>query len=110
MATKGYSMRNLHFMLYEVLDVLSLTEEEYFSNHNRENFDIMLDVAEDIAEKYLRPYFKESDKNPPQLSNGRVKVHGSLHNYYNAFCSAGLLASTFDEKLGGSQVPKTVYA
>ena len=66
MATKGYSIRNLQFMLYEVLDVLSLTEEEYFSNHNRENFDIMLDVAEDIAEKYLRPYFKESDKNPPQ--------------------------------------------
>lgn len=110
MATKGYSMRNLHFILYEVLDVLSLTEEEYFSNHNRENFDIMLDVAEDIAAKYLRPYFKESDKNPPQLKNGRVRVHQSLHNYYNAFSSAGLLASTFDERLGGSQVPKTVYA
>ena len=49
MATKGYSIRNLQFMLYEVLDVVSLTEEEYFSNHNRDNFDIMLEVAEDIA-------------------------------------------------------------
>ena len=68
-------MRNLHFMLYDVLNVLSLTEKEYFSNHNRETFDIMLDVAEDIADKCLRPYFKESDKNPPQLINGRVRVH-----------------------------------
>jgi alkylation response protein AidB-like acyl-CoA dehydrogenase len=110
MASKGYSMRNIHFMLYDVLNVLSLTEKEYFSNHNRENFDIMLDVAEDIADKCLRPYFKESDKNPPQLINGRVRVHRSLHEYYNTFCSAGLLASTFDEKFGGSQVPKTVYA
>ena len=110
MASKGYSMRNLQFMLYYVLDVLSLTEKEYFSNHNRENFDAMLEVAEDIADKCLRPYFKESDKNPPQLINGRVKVHQSLHDYYNTFCSAGLLASTFDEKLGGSQVPKSVYA
>jgi alkylation response protein AidB-like acyl-CoA dehydrogenase len=110
MASKGYSMRNLRFMLYDVLNVLSLTEKEYFSNHNRENFDIMLDVAEDIADKCLRPYFKESDKNPPQLINGKVKVHRSLHDYYNIFCSTGLLASTFDEKFGGSQVPKTVYA
>jgi alkylation response protein AidB-like acyl-CoA dehydrogenase len=110
MALKGYSMRNLQFILYDVLDIASLTEKEYFSKHNRENFDVMLEVAEDIADKCLRPYFKESDKNPPQLINGRVKVHRSLHNYYNTFCSAGMLASTFDEKLGGSQVPKSVYA
>ncbi|HEX6889193.1 MAG TPA: acyl-CoA dehydrogenase [Chryseolinea sp.] len=110
MAFKGYSMRNLQFILFDVLDVVSLTEKEYFSQHNRENFDVMLEVAEDIADKCLRPYFKEGDKNPPQLINGRVKVHRSLHDYYNTFCSAGLLASTFDEKLGGSQVPKSVYA
>ena len=110
MAAKGYSARNLRFVLYEMLDVVSLTGEEYFSNHSRENFDSMLDVAEEIAEKYLRPYFKEGDRHPPQIVNGRVKVSPSLHNYYNAFCSAGLLASTFDEKSGGSQVPKTVYA
>jgi butyryl-CoA dehydrogenase len=110
MASKGYSLRNLQFVLYELLDVVSLTQEGCFSNHSRENFDIMLEVAEDIAEKYLRPYFKEGDRNPPQIANGRVMVHHSLHNYYSAFCSAGLLASTFDERLGGSQVPKTVYS
>jgi len=110
MGLKGYSIRNLQFLLYEVLDVVALTEADYFSSHTRENFDIMLGVAEDIAEKYLRPYFKEGDRNAPQLVNGRVTVHQSLHDYYNAFCSTGLLASTFDEKLGGSQVPKTVYA
>ena len=49
MASKGYSVRNLQFVLYELLDVVSLTEEGYFSNHSRENFDIMLEVAEDIA-------------------------------------------------------------
>ena len=110
MAAKGYSMRNLQFILFDVLDVLSLTEKEYFSEHNRENFDAMLEVAEDIADKCLRPYFKESDKVPPQLVDGRVKVHQSLHDYYSTYCSTGLLASTFDEKLGGSQVPKSVYA
>ncbi|HMG91122.1 MAG TPA: acyl-CoA dehydrogenase [Chryseolinea sp.] len=110
MVCKGYSKRNLQFILYDVLDVVSLTKKDYFAKHNRENFDIMLEVAEDIADKCLRPYFKESDKNPPQLINGRVKVHRSLHDYYKTFCSAGLLASTFDEKLGGSQVPKSVYA
>lgn len=110
MAFKGYSLRNLQFMLYDVFDVVGLTEAQYFSNHSRESFDIMLQVAEDIAAKFLRPYFKESDKNPPQLLGGKVNVHSSLHDYYNTFCSTGLLASTFDDRLGGSQVPKTVFA
>ncbi|MEO7044301.1 MAG: acyl-CoA dehydrogenase [Ferruginibacter sp.] len=110
MATKYFSKRNLHFMLYEVLDVLSLAKDPYFSAHDAESFNMVLDTAEVIAEKNMRPFYKESDRLQPELINGVVKVHPALHDYYQSFCESGLLAATFDEKYGGQQLPKTVYA
>ena len=110
MATQYYSRRNLNFMLYEVLDVLSLTKHPYFAAHDAESFNMVLDTADGIAEKTMRPFYKESDRLQPELINGAVKVHPALHDYYKSFCESGLLASTFDEKYGGQQLPKTVYA
>jgi alkylation response protein AidB-like acyl-CoA dehydrogenase len=110
MTTATYSRQNLHFMLYEVLDVLSLTKHPYFALHNAETMNMVLDTAERIAEKNMRPYLKQSDQQPPQLVNGIVEVHPALHSYYKSFCETGLMAACFDESLGGQQLPKTVYA
>ena len=97
-------------MLYEILDVLSLTKHLYFAAHDAESFNMVLDAADGIAEKKMRPFYKESDRLQPELIDGSVKVHPALHDYYKSFCESGLLASTFDEKYGGQQLPKTVYA
>jgi butyryl-CoA dehydrogenase len=110
MAARLYSKYNLHFMMYEVLEVCALTKRPYFALHDAESFNMVLDTAEGIAEKNMRPFFKESDRNPPEIINGEVKVHPALHDYYQSFCESGLLAVTFDEKYGGQQLPKTVYA
>jgi alkylation response protein AidB-like acyl-CoA dehydrogenase len=110
MSTASYSRRNLHFLLYEVLDVLSLTSHSYFAAHDAESFNMVLDTAEGIAARTMRPYLKESDKQVPELINGNVKVHPALREYYKAFCESGLLAACFDEQYGGQQLPKTVYA
>ena len=107
---KYYSRRNLNFMLFEVLDMHSLTRHEYFSAHNEESMNMVLDAAENIAEKIMRPVFVESDRNPPELTNGGVKVHKSIGDYYKAFCDAGLMAASFDHGIGGQQLPRTVYA
>jgi alkylation response protein AidB-like acyl-CoA dehydrogenase len=105
-----YSRRNLNFMLYEVLDVLQLTKHPYFAAHDAGSFNMVLDTAEAIAEKYLRPFLKETDKQQPELINGEVKVHKAISEYYKAFCDSGLMAASFDEQFGGQQLPKTVYA
>src|SRR5688572_14948374 len=110
MSTPLYSRRNLHFMLFEVLDVLSLTKHPYFAAHDAESFNMVLDTAEGIAAKTMRPFLKESDKQPPELVDGNVKVHPALHEYYKTYCESGLLAACFDEQYGGQQLPKTVYA
>ena len=97
-------------MLYEVLDVLSLTKHPYFSIHDVESFNMVLDTATRIAEKTMRPFYRESNQMQPELINGKVKVHPALHDYYRSYSESGLLASTFDEKFGGQQLPRTVYA
>jgi alkylation response protein AidB-like acyl-CoA dehydrogenase len=110
MADKYFSRRNLDFILYEVLDILSLTKHDYFSMHDAQTFAMTLDTATGIAEKTMLPAYASSDCNPPQLVNEEVKVHPVLHEYYKAFCASGLLSSIFDASLGGQQLPRTVYA
>ena len=107
---KYYSRRNLDFLIYEVLDIVSLTKHPYFADHDAESFEMTLNTADRIAEKNMRPFLRESDKHPPELKNGIVKVHPALHEYYRAFCESGLLASNFEKQFGGQQLPKTIYA
>jgi len=110
MKEQYYSRQNLHFILYEVLDVLSLTKHPYFAGHDAESCNMVLETAESIAEKTMRPFFKESDIRQPELIDGEVKVHKAIKEYYKAFCDSELMAACFDEKFGGQQLPKTVYA
>ena len=52
---KYYSRQNLHFLLYNIFDVLSLTQHEYFSAHDPGNNQYGIRTAEGIAEKTMRP-------------------------------------------------------
>lgn len=104
-----YSRRNLQFILFEVLVIQKLTEHEYYKAHDADTFNMVLDIAEDIAAKHLTPYFKESDQNPPKLIDGKVKVHPGIKAYYNSFCKNGLMSAIFDQQYGGQQLPKSVY-
>ena len=45
MASKFSSERNIKFLLYEVFDVESLTAYDYYQNHNRKTFDMILKAA-----------------------------------------------------------------
>ncbi|MFM2362624.1 MAG: hypothetical protein RLZZ316_1526 [Bacteroidota bacterium] len=105
-----YLRRNLHFMLFEVVEVLHLTKHSYFAAHDKESMNMVLDAAERIAAKSMRPYLKETDQHPPVLVNGIIKVHPAIQEYYKAFCASGLMAACFNEKFGGQQLPKTIYA
>ena len=107
---KYYSRRNLDFILYEVLDILSLAKEDYFSAHDAETMAMVLNIAEGIAEKIMRPVLTETDRNPPDLKDGKVKVHPAAADYFKAVCDSGILSACFDEKFGGQQLPRTVYA
>ena len=110
MAEKTFSRRNLDFTLFEVLQVSELIQYDYFKAHDTETFGFTLDIASDIARQIMAPAFTDSDRKQPDLENGQVKVHASIHAFIKAFSEAGLMAAPFSEEWGGMQLPKVIAA
>ncbi len=108
MAAKNFSRRNLDFILFEVLDVLSLSKFDYFSAHDKDTLNFTLDATTDIADKIMSPNFTASDKQQPELIDGQVKVHAGVHEFVKTFGESGLIAAPFSNEWNGMQLPKTV--
>ena len=100
--------RDLEFLLYEWLDVTSLTERERFADHSRETFDDVLDLAEQIATEHFAPHNRTSDAHEPEFDGERVHLIPEIGAALEVFAKAGLLAGTLDEELGGLQLPTVV--
>lgn len=110
MANDFFSRRNLDFTLFEVHKAQELTKYPYFKDHDQETFKLTLDAATEIAEKILRPAYVDSDRNQPELVNGKVTVHPGAHKFFKAFGEAGLTAAPFPFEMGGQQLPYTIFA
>ena len=108
MATKFVSERNIKFLLYEVFDVESLTEYEYYSAHNRNMFDMVLKAAVKLGKDLLFPIFEEMDRNQPELVNGEVKVHPSVKSIMKEFGEGGWISSRVSFDHDGEQLPSMV--
>jgi alkylation response protein AidB-like acyl-CoA dehydrogenase len=103
------SRRDVDFLLYEWLDVDKLTKHEHFSEHSRDTFDAVLDLSHEIATKRFAPHRKKADQNEPTLDEqGRVVLIDEIKQALDVYNEAGLTASSFDERVGGMQLPTVV--
>ncbi len=100
--------RDLEFLLYEWLDVETLTKRERFVDHSRETFDDVLDLAEQIATEHFAPHNRTSDANEPVFDGERVHLIPEIGAALAVFRDAGLLAGTLDESIGGLQLPTVI--
>lgn len=108
MSAKFFSERNLSFLLYEVFNAASLTEYPYFEDHSRENFDMVIQTAARMAQTLILPHFKEMDRNPPVLENGRICVHPCVRPFLQACGEGGWIAAGSAFEVGGQQLPQMV--
>jgi len=107
-ATKFVSERNIEFLLYEVFDVESLTQYEYYSEHNRKMFDMVLKAAVKLAKDLLFPIFEEMDRSQPELVDGEVRVHPSVRTIMQEFGDGGWISSRVPFAQDGEQLPSMV--
>lgn len=105
MAFKFISERNIQFLLYEVFDIESLTRYEYYQDHNRKTFDMVLREALRLSKELLFPIFEEMDRKPPELVNGIVKVHPDVKKILNEFGNGGWITSGMPYEYDGEQLP-----
>ena len=108
MQSKIVSRRDLDFLLYEWLDVESLTQRERYADHTRETFNATLDIAEQIAEDLFAPHNKKNDQQEPYVDGESVRIIHEVDIALNAFCEAGLMAAGQDYALDGMQLPAIV--
>ena len=106
--SKLLNRRDVEFMLYELLDVESLTQRQRFAEHTRETFDAALDTAAKIAEEKFAPHNRKADLNEPRFENGRVNIIPEVAEALQAFRKAGFMAAAQDFEVGGMQLPWTV--
>ncbi len=100
--------RNLDFILFEMLKIQELFEEERYQDYDRDAVGAMLDVSEQIAEKYYLPIAGKLDANEPQYVDGKVQIIPEVGEAIAAFANAGMFGVGFDEDVGGLQLPWVV--
>ena len=104
------SRRDLDFLLYDWLDVESLTSRERFAEHSRETFDAAMDVCAQVAAEQFAPHNKTVDANEPTFDGERVHMSPEVKPALDAFWETGLLGASMDVEVGGLQFPYVVTA
>ncbi|WP_059005725.1 acyl-CoA dehydrogenase [Streptomyces specialis] len=102
------SRRDLDFLLYEWLDVESLTGRPRFAEHGRETFDAVLDLSETIATRHFAPHNKKNDAQEPRFDGERVHIIPEVKEALRVFGEAGLIGGGMDAEVGGLQLPSVV--
>ena len=104
-----YSRKNLNFLINDVFQVEKVLEQyPYFQDHSNETFSLVLDAADAIATKMMRPLLTEMDRKEPQLINGSIKIHPEMAPILKKFGEDGWINACFNYEEGGQQLPATI--
>lgn len=102
------SARDLQFLLFEWLDVEQLAERPRFAEHDRETYDALLALCEQLATEHFAPHYRRSDTDEPVFDGEKVRLIPEIAMALDVFAKADLLTLTLDEEVGGQQVPHVV--
>jgi butyryl-CoA dehydrogenase len=105
---KEYDRRNLDFILKEVFAYGNLCNYPYYADYTPDMFDMVLDQAEAIAERHLRPIFVEGDRKQAELVGDTVQVLPQIEAYLKEMGESGMIGATFPFDQGGQQLPTIV--
>lgn len=105
---KYFDVQTLNFVLYDVLNATELTQYDYYSAHDRTSFDMVLEAAQQIADRLLYPYYREMDQQESNFKEGKVSVHPAILEYIRAMGEVGMLGASFPVEDGGQQLPHLI--
>lgn len=106
------NLRDIQFVLYEMLGVETLTEYEYFRDHSKETFDVAMDAAYQLAREVCWPAYVEMDRAGVTYDNksNKTRVPEPMHRIWQAFKEGGWHGQVAPAEFGGQQFPATVNA
>lgn len=98
----------IDFLLFDWLEVGSLSGSGPFAGQEPEDWRAFLDVARRMAADAFLPAWKPSDRDEPRLQDGRVIAHPGNVAAIRAWLDAGMHLATVDRDHGGIGFPMTV--
>ncbi|MET1114694.1 MAG: acyl-CoA dehydrogenase [Comamonas sp.] len=98
----------LDFLLYDWLEVQSLSTRTRFADHSRETFDAVLDTCERIAREKYAPFNRTVDTEEPRFDGEKVILPSCTHAARLAYAESGMLGAAQDYAAGGMQLPYTL--
>ncbi|KWF82518.1 acyl-CoA dehydrogenase [Burkholderia cepacia] len=102
------SRRDLDFLLFDWLQVESLTQWPHFAGQDRFDYTSVLDIYEKLATELFAPHNKKNDSHEPSFDGERVTVNPEVGVALRAFADAGLVSAAFPEEWNGMSLPSTV--
>jgi alkylation response protein AidB-like acyl-CoA dehydrogenase len=110
MTDKLVNLRDIRFVLHELLRVDKLLDSEAFSMHSRETFEMALDGAYKLAREVYWPAYRQMDQVGARFdpTTKKVAVPPVMHGVWAAAKEGGWFGVTSDAEFGGQQFPGTV--
>jgi alkylation response protein AidB-like acyl-CoA dehydrogenase len=101
--------RDIHFVLKEHLQIGRLLGYEKYNAFTMQDFDMILDLARDIARDEIAPTFQDTDRDDAaRFENGRAYAPRCFHRLWGLFKESGLFALAQGPEYGGQGLPLVV--
>ena len=98
-------VRDMKFVLFDVLGADKLTELPGYEEATRDTFDAVLEGAAQLSEEVLFPLNQSGDAEGCQYENGVVRTPKGFKEAYQTFREGGWTALACDPEFGGSGLP-----
>ncbi len=108
MASYKAPLREIGFVLNDVLKVGRLAELELFKDATPDTLTGLIDEAAKLIENQLAPLNAVSDAHGCKLENGEVTVPPGFTEFYKMYCEAGWNGISQKSEYGGAELPYTL--
>jgi len=103
------SRRDLQFLLTEWLDVGRLTERDRFRDQTVDDWNDVLELAEQVATDRFQPHNRMADLNEPAIGDdGKVVLIPEVAEALDVLRETGLMGAGIPEEVGGMSLPMTI--
>ncbi len=102
-------LRDLSFLLHEVLDGKHLKDLPGYEEVDQETVEAILEEAAKFCESELLPINREGDEEGCRFEDGAVITPKGYKEAYQVFCESGWGSLSMDPEYGGQGLPKVIH-
>ena len=108
MPTYKAPLRDMRFVLYELMGAEKIPSLPGYEEFSRDLVDPILEEAAKMCEEVLQPLNRSGDEEGCRLENGVVYTPKGFKEAYKQYCEGGWNSIACDPELGGQGMPKIV--